>query len=364
MADNYGTNVAEKFSQKTLQHFYEKSLAMDISNQDYEGDLGSSPKARRVNILSFDKLGLKDYTKNNRLTADIPAEINSTLVADQQKAYYFEIDSVAQLDSWIKNPESSLIPQTAKELRKKTDELVLSHHSDVGAGNRVGTDYTTGTVEVDASGNVTGSGTTFTSDMVGKAFKADGHDEWYRIASQSSGTEITLERDLDDNTNTYDGGAISAGASYTIQANTPVTVDKDNIYAKIIELGEKLDEREIPDEDRWLALPPQIYSLLLQSPSVTMEVPTAYEDSVKRGLVTMVDNFKVYKSTRVQGDNTDGYHCLAGHKSFVTMAMAMVESGVEDLIGGFGTAYKGLNVYGTKVTDRRRIAGAELFATV
>lgn len=363
MAD-YGTNVAEKFAAKSLQHFYAKSLASDITNQDYEGTLGSSPKARRVNILSFDKIGLKDYTKNTRMTADVPSEIESTLIADQQKAYYFEIDSIAELDSYVKDPKNSIIPQTSNELRKLTDELVLGLHGDVAAGNRIGTDHTDGTVAIDTSGNVTGTGTNFTSDMVGKGFKADGHDEWYRVASHSSGTAITIEKDLDDNTNDYDGGAISGGTSYTIQADTPVTLTEANVYEKIVDLGVVLDDREIPDEDRWLVVSPQVHGLLRKSDQITASVDEAYSQSVKKGLVGEVAGFRVYKSPRVQGNNTDGFHLIAAHNSWATMAMAMTDTGIEDIHGGFGEAYKGLNVYGAKVADRRRIAGAELFATV
>jgi|AntRauTorcE11897_2_1112592.scaffolds.fasta_scaffold01387_15 hypothetical protein len=363
MAD-YGTNVAEKFAAKSLQHFYARSLANDITNQGYEGTLGSSPKARRVNILSFDKIGLKDYTKNNTLTADVPSEIESTLIADQQKAYYFEIDSVAELDSYVKDPQNSIIPQTSNELRKLTDELILGLHEDVAAGNRIGVDHTDGTVEIDAAGVVTGTGSNFTADMVGKGFKADGHDEWYRVAAHNSGTEIELEKDLDDNTNTYDGGAISSGTDYVIQANEPVELTVSNVYEKIVDLGVALDDAEIPDEDRWLAVSPQVHGLLRKSEQITADVPMAYSESVQKGLVGMVAGFRLYKSPRVQGNNTDGYHIIGGHNSWATMAMAMTDTGVEDIIGGFGQAYKGLNVYGAKVTDRRRVAGAELFATV
>jgi hypothetical protein len=72
----------------------------------------------------------------------------------------------------------------------------------------------------------------------------------------------------------------------------------------------------------------------------------------------------VYKSERVSGDNTTGYWVLAGHTSAITFAMAFVESGIEDLQGNFGKAYKGLNVYGSKVVDERRKALAALFCKV
>lgn len=62
--------------------------------------------------------------------------------------------------------------------------------------------YTTGTVSVsNGSAVVTGAGTTFTSDMVGRIFQvtSDGADRlWYRIKTFTSTTSLTLE-------NVYEG---------------------------------------------------------------------------------------------------------------------------------------------------------------
>lgn len=69
--------------------------------------------------------------------------------------------------------------------------------------------YSTGTVTVTAvTGAVAGSGTTFTSAMVGKGFKADGHTTWYRVKSFAVATSIVIEDDKDDVTSAYTGGAI------------------------------------------------------------------------------------------------------------------------------------------------------------
>jgi hypothetical protein len=73
--------------------------------------------------------------------------------------------------------------------------------------------------------------------------------------------------------------------------------------------------------------------------------------------------FDIYEVSddRIDGDNTDGYRCLGGHKSAITFAMGLVENGTEDLIGNFGKAYKSLHVYGAKVPDERRKALVEGF---
>lgn len=355
---NYGTNLAEAFAAKALSRYYEAAVEEKITNHDYEGEI--KDKASKLNILTFGALSLKNYTGSN-LTADDPQESVGVLTTDQKKAYYFKIPSISKFYSWIKNPEGTLLDQVGKELKKTVDQYVLSFYSKVAAGNRIGTDYTTGTVAINSSGVVTGTGTTFTSAMVGRGFKADGHTKWYRVKTYTSATSITIEQDLDDDDATYDGGVINAGAGYTIEANTPITVTKTTIYSHIVSAKTKLDQNEIPASDRFLVVPSHIGAYLLQAPELIPAVPTAYDEVVKRGLIGQIAGFTVYQSEAVSGNATNGYRCLAGHRSAITFAMGMTETGIEDMTGNFGKAYKGLYVYGAKVVDERRKALVELF---
>lgn len=367
MAD-YATTLSEGFAQKIVKIYFEKSVADEIANHDYEGEI--KDQQSKVNILTFGALELKDYTGAN-LTADDPQESIGVLETTQKKAYYFKIKSLSRFKSWIKNPEGTLIDTLAKKTKQAIDAYVLSHYPDVAAGNRVGTDYTAGTVEIAATtGVVTGNATTWTAAMVGKGFTAaglvdaEGHQLWFRVKARNSNTEIVIEDDKDDETSAYTGGAIGAGATYIIEAATKLQVAKNTIYQKITELAEKLDAAEVPDDDRWLVVPPKIYTLLRNAGELQPAVSEAYQSLVKKGYVGDVAGFMVFKSNRVVGNNTDGFHVLAGHKSWITLAMGFVETGIEDLHGNFGKAYKGLTVYGAKVVDERRKAGAELFCYV
>ena len=360
---NYGTKLVEMFSQKVIGIFFERSVSDSICNNEYEGEI--KDRSSKLNIYTFGKLTLKDYTGAD-LTADDPQESIALLSTDQQKAYYFKIKSLDKFHSWIKNPEGTLIEQCGNSLKETIDAYVLALYPDVAAGQRIGTDYTTGTVAVAVTtGDVTGTGTTFTADMVGKGFKATGHTKWYRVKSYVSATAIVIEDDLDDATSAYTGGAIAAGASYVIEAATKLQVSKTTIYSKICDLKTLLDLAKIPATDRWLVVPSKIANLLIQASELIPAVPTAYENTVLKGLIGEVAGFRVFQSEQVNGDNTNGYHVLAGHKSAITLGLAFTESGIEDSIpGNFGQAYKGLNIYGAKVVDERRKALAELFCYV
>lgn len=73
-------------------------------------------------------------------------------------------------------------------------------------------DYTTGTITtLAASGtSVTGSGSSWTSNMAGRFFKIDAEPTWYEISSVTNSTTLVLR-------SPYQGTAISAGSSaYTI----------------------------------------------------------------------------------------------------------------------------------------------------
>jgi len=359
--------IAEGFSNKLMLEFYDRNLVDAVVNRDYQGEINAV--GSKLNILNFDRVSEKTYDGSD-LTADSLTENETELVIDQYKSFYWKEKTLDNWLSYIKNPHPTIVSQVAKERGKNVDEFVFGLYGDVGAGNRVGTDYTTGTVTIDASGNVTGSGTTFTAAMVGKGFKADGHTSWYRVATYTNATTITIEDDLDDVSSTYSGGAISGGSTYTVEAATTLAITTANLLQYVAALKMKLNKAEaegystVPDEDRWLIVPPEFENLIVRSTGIALHIDPVYEELVKRGYIGMLQGFKVFKSNRLTGDNTDGYHVLAGHSSWMTFAEKVLDARMEeDLIGNFGTAYKDLFVYGAKVSDARRHFATEGFWT-
>src|ERR1019366_4126945 len=157
--------------------------------------------------------------------------------------YYFQVKNINQLESWIKEPQGTVIEQLGKRLKEKVDNFVLSKYAKVAAGQYVGTDYTAGTVTVTTgNGAVVGSRTTFTPGMVGRAFQAAGMTSWYRVATFTDTPHITIVDDNDggDVSGTYSGGTIAGGTTYTIQAATPIALTATTVDAQIIKLRTKL----------------------------------------------------------------------------------------------------------------------------
>ncbi len=351
-----------------MAQLYDKSLLDSIVNRDYEGEINAV--GSKLNILNFDKLSEQTYA-NTALTADSLTENNAQLVIDQYKSFYWKEKTLAKWLSYIKNPHATVVNQVVNERAKNMDTFAFGLYGDVGAGHRIGTSYTTGTCEVAVTtGVVTGSGTTFTSAMVGKGFKASGHSTWYRVKTFTNTTSITIEDDKDDVDSAYTGGAIAALSTFEVEAATVLSVTASNLLTYIADLKQKLDLAEkngyasVPDTDRYLIVPPEFENILVSATGIALHVPAVYEDLVKKGFITELQGFKVFKSNRLTGNNTDGYHVIAGHPMWMTFAEKVLDARMEeDLIGDFGTAYKDLFVYGAKITDSRRHMAAELFAT-
>ncbi len=360
--------LAQGFSQKLLLEMYDTDILGSITNQDYQGEINAV--GSKLNILGFDRISEKTYSGAN-LTVDDLTENNSQLVIDQYKAYYWKEKTLDNWLSYIKNPHATIVSQKAQERNRNKELFAFGLYGKVQAGNRDGADYQTGTVTVDAvTGLVTGSGTTFTSGMVGRGFKATGQTKWYRVKSYSSATSIVIEDDLDDIASAYTGGAINAGTTFIIEANTAVSITTSNLVQHVATLRQKLDKAEangnnaVPDTDRWIIVPPEFENTVVRSTGVVLSVETVYADLIQKGYIGSLLGFKIFKSNRLTGDNTNGYHVLAGHPNWLTWAEKLLQADIEEmLIGNFGTAYKDLFVYGAKVADKRRSMAAEGFWT-
>jgi len=359
----YPTKLIEAFASQALRIFYMKSVSDAITNSDYEGEI--KDKSSILNVLTFGKLTAQDYSGSN-MTPQSLSESSAQLVTNQAKYFYFQVKDWDTFRSYVKNPENTIVEQVGNEIKKVVDTFVLGFYTDVAAGQRIGTDYTTGTVAIAATtGVVTGTGTTFASSMVGKGFKAAGHSVWYRVKTYTSATSITIENDSDDETSAYSGGVISATATYIVQANTALTVTKDTIFQYMTQAAAILTNAEIPYDNRWFVVPATIAALIRRAPEFISQGTESGRQTVLNGMLSgQFAGFNVYEVSddRISGNDTDGFNCLGGHKSAICFAMGLTRNQIEqDIIGNFGKAYKSLYVYGAKVADERRKALVELF---
>lgn len=156
-------------------------------------------------------------------------------------------------------------------------------------------------------------------------------------------------------------GDINLGAT-----GAPRAVSKTNILDMILDMGQVLDEQNVPEDGRWLVIPAWMAAMLKNS-----DLRQAYltGDSVtplRNGKLGQVDRFTLYVSnnlssvTDLGSDAASGgsggaadkksWNIMAGTRDAISFASQITN--VETLRSQqtFGNIMRGLNVYGYKVT--------------
>jgi len=363
-----------KFVTETIKLLYNESLLPKITNTKYEGTLKAA--GDRVRVRMSHKIVFSAYTKNMTLVSQDLNPTYEDLIIDQAQYFKIEVDDIDKVQNDI-NAISEYAANAKRDAAEMLDTDVLSYmRKNVGqsaktvsasteTSNAIGTSYATGTVEVAVTtGVVTGTGTTWVSGHVGGYFKAVGHTEYYLVTARNSNTEIVIT-DLDGVA--YTGGAILAGASYSINAALPITITKSNIYSTLVSVKTALDKSLCPSSDRFLTTNADMEGVLLNAPEFIPAVGPAYEDAVKGGMIGTIAGFKVHRSELLDGDSTNGFWYVAGTKDFCSFATQITETTV--IPSGtnpnqFVDILKGLVVWGRKVFGGTRAYGAVLRAKV
>lgn len=91
-------------------------------------------------------------------------------------------------------------------------------------------------------------------------------------------------------TDKYVLGKIEANAKTTVEE----TLTAENIYEKIVEATEQLDEDEIPQEGRKLVCTPKVYKLIKQSKDIILDTDLS-DQQRKQGVVGMIDGMDILK---------------------------------------------------------------------
>jgi hypothetical protein len=156
------------------------------------------------------------------------------------------------------------------------------------------------------------------------------------------------------NTAGYISGNIDLGSE-----DTPIEITKANALTKLLEIGQVLDERLTPDEDRFVVIPPAFRSCLMQSDIVTASVTGDPTSPIRNGLLGMIDRFTLYKSTRVKRTLIDANTCysiLFGWKN-ATAYDTVVEKvqHFAQMETSWTQAMRGLSAYARKVIWPRHI---------
>ena len=297
-----GNFAPQIFSQKVLKFFRRASVAEDITNTDYTGEIENFGDT--VNIIKEPTITVSSYTRGSVVNTQNLADDQITLTVDQANAFAFKIDDIEERHSHV-NFEALATSSGAFSLKRKYDANVLQALSD-GAG-------LAGADDASLSG-----GLTTTNSALGTA-----------------SAPINVETD-------------DAGINLML------------LMARV------LDDQSVPEENRWFVAPPIFYENMFQAGNKIAEVQVTGDASsnLRNGLATpgTLAGFSCYKSTALNstggtdqvtlsGVATDASEniIMAGHISAAATASHIAKTEVVRSTESFSDVVRGLHVFGRKV---------------
>ena len=307
-----GNFAPEIFSQKVLKFFRRASVAEDITNTDYTGEIENFGDT--VKIMKEPTLTVTPYQRGSVINPQDLADDQITLVVDKANAFAFKIDDIEERHSHI-NFEALATSSGAYSLKRKFDANILQNMSDAaGIG-----------------------------------------------ASAVAGTTLTV--------------TAAAGDIGTANAPINVETD-DNGINMMLAMARLLDDQSVPEENRWFVAPPIFYQKAFQAGNKISEINITGDGTspLRNGLalVGTLAGFRCYKSTALNSTGgtdqvtlTDGSATLAvdasenvvlaGHISAMATASHIAKTEVVRSTESFSDVIRGLHVFGRKVLRQEAI---------
>lgn len=136
---------------------------------------------------------------------------------------------------------------------------------------------------------------------------------------------------------------------------TPIVATSVDAIDYLVDLGVKLDENNVPEEGRWVIVPPFFHALIEKSPKFQYTSENV-ASVIRNGVVGKIAGFTVMKSNTVPNTGGEKYKILAGHAIATTYAEQVNEVEAYRPEKRFADAVKGLHLYGAKVVRPEALA--------
>ena len=248
-----------------------------------------SAQGDKVIIRSVPSITINDYVKGQNLVFEQPTSASVQLDIDKAKSWSFVTDAIDDKQTDLKKYTDQWTTDAAKQLATTLDAQVL------------------GSVYADAEA---------TNKGANAGYKTGGFD---------LGTE---------------GG-------------TAITLSKSNVLEYIVDCETVCDERSMPDDGRFMVIPPWMSGLIQKSDLKDAALAGDGQSVMRNGRLGMIGKFTLYKSNQLaishDGSAADCTNILFGTKDAITFASQLTENTNVDNPFGFGRLFKGLQVYGFEV---------------
>jgi len=153
-------------------------------------------------------------------------------------------------------------------------------------------------------------------------------------------------------------------AEQTIGSDTsPVEPTKTDAYEYLVDLSVKLDEADVPEQGRFVIVPPWFEGLMLKDDRFVKTGSLPAEDRLVNGVIGRAAGFLVLKSNNVPKVNADAgagvqenYKIIAGHPMAWSFAEQVNQVEAYRPEKRFADAVKGLHLYGARVVRPEALA--------
>ena len=300
------------WSSKINKRFYATTVFSEIANNDYAGEI--TGLGDKVIIMNSPTITIADYKIGDTISYERPAIPVTEMNIDRAKSFAYGVNDVEKYQTKA-DYMAEFADAAAMQLKVAIDSDVLtsvynepwSYNKGMTAG------YKSGQIDLGAA----------------------------------SGT------------NGIDGLKIVAGST-----STDTGVKSVNAFDFITRLSAVLDEANIPEEGRWLLVPPLFRTKLAQTTQATALIQGGDESMYRNGKFGMIDRWTLYSTNQLKTATVGTGHLtyvLAGHKSALCFASQI--SKVEDMRNpyDFGSMIRGLSVYGFKVVKPEAMAAAVVY---
>lgn len=131
---------------------------------------------------------------------------------------------------------------------------------------------------------------------------------------------------------------------------TPLNALAANVaYKLLVDLGTKLDERDVPSDGRFVVVPPFFHAALLLDDRFVKTGGTNAEQRLVNGMVGEAAGFRVLKSNNTPNTSATKYKVIAGHPMAFSYAEQIVKVESYRVEKQFANGAKGLHVYGGRL---------------
>ncbi|WGH49990.1 coat protein [Pseudoalteromonas phage vB_PtuP_Slicky01] len=317
--------VPEIFSKSVLMRFRRESVAEAITNTDYFGEISNFGDS--VRIIKEPNVTISSYSRGEEVTSTDFQDSEHTLVLDQAYKFQFQIDDIEQKLAHV-NWEGLASNAATYNMKMAYDINVLTYFKDTMLGIQLANKA--------ADANLNGI-------LVRKVAQP--------TALTSAADKAAVETELKKAANIYKLGV----------KGTSGTIDPLNYMSQ---LALYLDKLDVPEEGRFIVVPPEFVEQLSRVDSKLMNTDYGTgPNTIRNGLVAEdIRGFKVYKTNNAPkltgGAAGDATHfMIAGHTAAVATANSIVKTEKYRSQKTFADVVRGLHVFGRALVREDALVG-------